>query len=506
MNEMCISSTETGRNEAENYHNYRISPEQHLEDLSIELQMNMKIKILIMLSLIFAGVNKTLAQVDSYDIYTFTQDPKWKRSDYKDNIQFTLQQGNYWAIVALYKSTNTSGNPESDFQADWKDLTRSYTITGEVASEQNEVNGWKLVTGSATATAQGQTVNITMLTFSGPSCRSTIMTTNNDFSNNLGSRIEAFMGGVAVINASEAKPVGNNLNQLSQKNNYQPPAMAPGISASGQSGFPTPNEQPLTRTTNSGGWLVEATNDYIQYSNSEIKVIQYFYVAPEDPNSNTDDEDLFWRKFLASYFSANQYNKFPNEPYAFMDRIQSASGYATFIANGQQYFLTWIVSLGLKCSFLAITTNEANYKKYFSHPNDLIALERFNYFTATSDDLQGSWVDSGFSGAMLYNAYSGMAAGMTYASVSEEWTFSGNTTKYFSSGATGTGSVMNTFTVEELGTFKFSGNDLTVQVTKPAPKTHEFWCGFVAGKGGLLLKLANKKFTAQIDYLNRKQH
>jgi len=64
---------------------------------------------------------------------------------------------------------------------------------------------------------------------------------------------------------------------------------------------------------------------------------------------------------------------------------------------------------------------------------------------------------------------------------------------------------MNTFTTEEFGTFQFSGNDLTVQVTRPAPKTHEFWCGLVAGKGGLLLKLANKIYTAQINYLTKKQ-
>jgi hypothetical protein len=467
--------------------------------------MIMKINILIILSLIFAGVNKTLAQVDSYDIYTFTPDPKWKRSDYKDNIQFTLQEGNFWTIVALYKSTGTTGNPESDFQADWKDLTRSYTITSEVTREQDEVNGWKLITGNSAATIQGQKVNITMLTFSGPSCRSTILTSNNDFSNKLGSQIEAFMGGVAVINASEARPVGNNPNQPPQQNNYQSPVTAQGISAPGQAGFPTPNEQPATRTTNSGGWLVEATNDYVQYSNSEIKVIQYFLVAPEDPNSNTDDEDLFWRKFLANYFSAGSYNKFPNDPYAFMNRVESASGYAISKADGRQYFLVWIVALGMKCSFLAIANDEPTYNKYFSHPNDLIALERFNYFTATYDDLQGSWADSGFSGAMLYSTYSGNAIGMSYASVFEEWTFSGNNTRYFSNGATGSGAAMNTFTVEESGTFTFSGNDLMVNVTKPTPKTHEFWCGFVAGKGGLLLKLANKKFTAQIDYFSRKR-
>ena len=234
-------------------------------------------------------------------------------------------------------------------------------------------------------------------------------------------------------------------------------------------------------------------------------MVQYFYVAPEDPNSNTDDEDLFWRKFLANYYSADSYNKFPNEPYAFMNRVESASGYAISKADGRQYFLVWIVALGMKCSFLAITNDEPTYKKYFSHPNDLITLERYNYFAASADDLQGSWVNSGFSGAMLYNTYSGMAAGMTYASVSEEWTFSGNSTRYLSSGSTGTGVAQNPFTIEELGTFQLSVDNLSVQVTRPTPKTHEFWCWFVAGKGALLLRLDNKKYTNQVDYFSRKR-
>ena len=458
-----------------------------------------------MLSLTLAVANNTFAQVESFDIFTFTLDPKWKRSDFKDNIQFTLQQGNNWAVVALYNSTGTSGNPESDFQSDWKDLTRGYTVSGELSKEQYDVKGWKLTAGSATATVQGQQVNIYMLTFTGPVCRSTLIATNNDFANKLKSQIEAFMGGVSVISAAEARPASYSQNPSPQPDSYQSPVMAAGIPAPGKSGSPAPSEQAVTRTTNSDGWLVEATNEYIQYSNPEIKVIQYFYVAPEDPNSNTDDEDLFWRKFLAGYFSADNYTKFPNEPYTFINRVESASGYAISKADGKQYFLVWIVALGMKCSFLAITNDESVYKKYFSHPNDLITLERYNYFTASADDLQGTWVNSGFSGAMLYNTYSGMAAGMTFASVSEEWTFSGNATKYFSSGASGTGVSINTFTQEESGTFQLSGNDLTVQVTEPAPKTHEFWCGFVAGKGGLLLKLANKKYTSQIDYLNKKQ-
>lgn len=461
----------------------------------------MKPKILITSILVLTGLNSAMAQGDSYSIFTFTSQPEWKRSDFSDNIQFTLQKGNNWAIVGLYKSTGTTGSIVSDFQTDWNDMVgKNYIVTSDISREENSFNGWQMMTGRATGSRQNQNVNIIMLTFSCPASRSTILLTTNDFSKTLENDIAAFMGSVSLTPAETDTP-GAGHDQPPAIYNYKPP-MLPIAGTSGT--FPTPGEQTVTRTTTSDGWLVEATNDYIQYSNSEIKVIQYFYVAPEDPNSNTDDEDLFWRKFLAGYFSADNYTKFPNEPYAFVDRVESASGYAISKADGKQYFLVWIVSLGMKCSFLAITNDESVYKKYFSHPNDLITLERYNYFTASPDDLQGTWTNSGFSGAMLYNTYSGMAAGMTYASVSEEWTFSGNTTKYFSSGATGTGGAMNTFTTEEYGTFQFSGNDLTVQVTKPAPKIHEFWCGFVAGKGGLLLKLANKKYTSQIDYLNKK--
>ncbi len=440
------------------------------------------------------------AQTEKYDIFTFTPQPGWQRTQNIDNLQLILQQGNVWCSVGLYSGTNTTGDANQDFQSDWNDLTRSYTINTDVAREQNEVNGWQMILGTASGFGSGQQMNISLITFSGPVRRGTILLLNNDFNNQLESDIAAFMGSVAVINASEAQPISNNQYQAPMGNTYQPPMMSGGGSGS----FPTPEEQIVTRSANADGWLVEATNNYIQYSNPEIKVIQYFYVAPEDPNSNTDDEDLFWRKFLANYFSVSQYNKFPNDPYEFLNKVESASGYAAYQPNGQQYYLVWIVNLNLKCSFLAITTHETVYQKYFSHPTDIVALEKYNYFPASTDDLQGQWEESNFAGAQMYYN-TGAYAGMSVASTAEEWTFSGNNTRYFASGATGTVGTMNTFTVEEFGTFQLSGNDLTVQVSKPAPKTHEFWCGFVAGKGGLLLKLANKKFTAQIDFLSRKQ-
>ena len=480
------------------------------------------IRLLLMKLILIAAGTASMAQTESYDIFSFTPLPDWKRQDWDGHIYFTLKEGNKICIITFYSSASTKGDPQQNFWTDWNDVIVNYnTITSEVQMESQVINGWDMILGTATGyqkDAKGVNLQYSLMSFSGPQSRGTMTVRTNDETGVLESEIQQFLAGVTVYNAAEISVDGSQAasspgmqqqsamdNQQPAGNNNQLPVTASGSSLPGVSGFPTPNEQAVIRSSNEEGWLVEATNEYIQYSNPEIKVVQYFFVAPEDPNSNTDDEDLFWRKFLSGYFSADSYNKFPNEPYAFYNRVESASGYATFNSNGQQYFLVWIVSAGLKCSFLAITSSEAVFQRYFQHPNDLFNLENFNYFTASEDDLQGSWVNSGFSGAMLYNTYSGMAAGVTYASVSEEYTFSGNTTHYFSSGATGTAVTTNTFTQEEIGTFQLSGNDLVVQVNKPAPKTHEYWCGFVAGKGGLLLKLANKKFTNQIDYFSRKR-
>ena len=243
--------------------------------------------------LILAGVNKTMCQEDSYDIFTFTSQPGWQRSEFADNIQFTLQKGNNWAVVGLYKSTSTTGSIVSDFQADWNDMIgKNYIVTSDVSKEENSFNGWQMMTGSATGSRQNQSFNISLLTFSCPAGRSTILLTTNDFSNTLEADIAAFMGSVSVIPAESAPPVTGH-DQPAAMDNNQPPM----VQVAGTGGaFPTPGEQPVTRATTSDGWLVEATNDYIQFSNPGIKVIQYFYIPPEDPNSNTDDEDLFWRK------------------------------------------------------------------------------------------------------------------------------------------------------------------------------------------------------------------
>jgi hypothetical protein len=464
--------------------------------------------LLISLSLFAISVN---ARVDSYDIFTFTPQPGWQRADYAGNVQFTIQQGNSWAIVGLYRSVGTKGNAAADFEFDWNDLTRQYQLTGDVATEQNEVNGWQMILGTATGSIQGQQVNISVLTFSASTSHASIVLINNDFSNQLQEQIGAFMAGVSVVDASTITLSNSQVQYpIQTADNYSTPDMNSGISANS---FPTPGQQPVLETIMmDDGWFVEATTDYVQYSRGDMKVIQYFFVSPEDPDSNLPDEDLFWRKFLASFFDAPNYTSYPNDPYDFLNKVESAWCYATYNPSGVPYFIKWIVKDG--SSFLVITTNETISNAYFAHPDDIAAMNRYNNFPVDQQSIQGEWTSSNFGGAQMYEVNTGNYAGMSFASGSDRFTFSGNNLNIFSQGASGMVGTARTYQIERSGTFSVNAYSLMAKLTSrtdqmtntTTPEQEQTWyyVAFRYAKNVKVLFMQNKQFTGLTYNLVRK--
>ncbi len=261
----------------------------------------MKTKSLILLLLIAISLKNAMAQSESYDIFTITSQPGWSRSEFKDNIQFTLQKDNAWAIVGFYRSTPTTGSVESDFEADWNDLVgKNYTISSEISASLNNAGGWQMITGAATGTMQGQTVPIILITFSGTKSRSTILITSNDPGDKLGNDIAAFMGEMSVNSASEAPSSGVSQGQQAGSNNYQPPVMQ---TAGSNGTFPTPGEQPVIESTMmQEGWFVEATDDYIQYTRSDIKgdPVLHYRKSHQGPVLGGVSESLFRNRSIYS--------------------------------------------------------------------------------------------------------------------------------------------------------------------------------------------------------------
>ena len=447
--------------------------------------------------LISVSLRSAMAQSESYDIFTITSQPGWSRAEFKDNIQFTLQKDNAWAIVGFYRSIPTTGNVKSDFEADWNDLVgKNYTISSEISASLNNAGGWQMITGAATGTRQGQAVTIILITFSGTSSRSTIIITSNDPGNKLENDIAAFMGEMSVNSASESLSSEVSQGQQAGSNNYQPPAMLP---AGSNGTFPTPGELPVIESTMmQEGWFVEATNDYIQYTRSDIKVIQYFIT--ENPT-----KDQFWEEYLNRWFETDKYTAYEDNRITSFATIEFASCMATYHPSGQQYFIAWLIDWANDAAFLAITTAESSYLQYFPHPSNLGEMLQFNNFQVSQQAIQGVWTNDDGTSAQMYNVNTGNYAGMAIAQASRKYTFSGNEYHFFAQGSTGMVGNNQVFQSEEKGTFQVNNYEMTVDIITPKPERIEYWVAFKYAKNMKTLWIQNKNASGLTFTLVRKQ-
>lgn len=497
------------------------------------------------------------AQTETANIYKYMPQPGFRKSKLDGKTEFYLKKEKKWVIIDLFDIKASHGNPAEDAQNDWNEIVlKNYAVKGDIVTENHEKDGWQ-ITARTTVTSIIK-YNLSLVTLTCPGGHASILLTNNDFNNILDAEIGAFIGSLSFVSPAEAvgfiKPVINNqmppgINNPMQGMNpptpppasdYQIPDSNPSLpdpnqiqgltSLPANSGgnfmppsgnynpplapnpyhppFPTPGEQPVKSSLMMDvGWFVEATSEYIQYTKKDIKVIQYFYVAPEDPNSNSPDEDLFWRKYLNRYFSTDSYNKYPNDPYDFLTRIEFASCNAVYKPNGQQYFIAWLVDLhNTACSYLAITSGEQVYNSYFPHPNDLGAMNRFNNFPVDIQQIQGKWGDSNFAGAQMYEVNTGNYAGMSMASSASSFTFSGNSFSFLTKGATGLTGTAKAFQAEEKGSFDVNGYNLVTNVasrtdqmtntTTPKQERVEYSVAFKFAKNTKVLFMQNKQYTS----------
>ena len=518
---------------------------------------------LLLLMTLVVSATEAQTQTESANIYKYTAQPGFRKSKLDGKTEFYFKKNKKWVIIDLFDIVPSYGNAAEDSQNDWNEIVlKNYVIKGDVETENHEQDGWQITARTAIASIF-QKINLSLVTFSCPSGHASILLTNNDFDNILDKETGEFIGSLSVVSPSEAasmiKPAAGNelygsnagyqmpgMNEQPQDQNYRMPGMneqpqdqnyrmpgvtvpQPGASMPGQETyaspsapnpfnppFPTPGEQPVIQSVMMDeGWFVEATNDYIQYTKGDIKVIQYFYVAPEDPNSNSPDEDLFWRKYLDRFFSAGSYNRYPNDPYDFLSRIEFASCNATYKQTGQQVFIAWLVDVrNTKCSYLAITADEQVYNACFPHPDDLGAMNRFNNFPVDIQEIQGTWGDSNFAGARMYEVNTGNYAGMSMASSASSYSFSGNSFSFLTKGATGMVGTAKTFQAEETGTFDVSGYNLVANVTSrtdqmtntttPKQERVEYSVAFKFAKNTKFLFLQNKRYSAMTYSLVRK--
>jgi hypothetical protein len=264
--------------------------------------------------------------------------------------------------------------------------------------------------------------------------------------------------------------------------------------------------------TNTGGYTFNATNwddgwvstiedDKVVVSKNNIKVYIYYPLPFDDEARSMQGQNYFWEKVIKKEFKilSTQNRNVPGEilhaPYL--------EGNAVNLKTNQSCFAALYVGAanGIMYPTLAIvpdinTLNQTFPKASDFYESDLHAMRNYNKFAIGKNDVVGDWVGGDSQAMNYYNAYNGNYVGMN-AAVSSDVFHIHNDGTYSSThnGATGMVGTMKTYQQEYKGNCTVSNWEIIMDKRFDG-KTDTFYAYFEAVKGGRVLHLQNKKYTA----------
>ncbi len=117
--------------------------------------------------LLLAQTTDVFAQVESFNIVTFSPPKDWKRETKPGVLIFSSinEPKGAFCLLSLYASRRSSGSPKEDFQSEWKELvTKPFGVgVPTETEEESTANGWKAISGAARVSGEG-IAYLTMLT------------------------------------------------------------------------------------------------------------------------------------------------------------------------------------------------------------------------------------------------------------------------------------------------------------------------------------------------------
>lgn len=264
------------------------------------------------------------------------------------------------------------------------------------------------------------------------------------------------------------------------------------------------SQQPVTNygitqytTTFDDGWVATPLADYVRVVKNGVEVRLYYPDAQIDqrrPQNTSIFEPYYWDAFVKPSFSAGQILNREKERYSYgqNDNWEAA---ATDKQTGKRRY----VGMGLANGGWTIVVNAPDKNNYYSmFPNDASfkKMLTYNKFGVAQQDLIGKWSSFDVANAQYYNIYWGDYLGMAIASTNDSFVFNSNGS--YQSEHSGT-STFRGYLAHGKSTYKgtFRVNDWSFSATnRSANDPGEYSCQFEAVKGGFILHLANKTFTA----------
>ncbi|MBK8952664.1 MAG: hypothetical protein IPM85_10650 [Chitinophagaceae bacterium] len=416
---------------------------------------------------------------DSFDIASFAVPEAWKKEVKTSVVSYTKTsnaKGGY-CVIAVYKSIESLGSIEKDYNNEWKELvTDRFTVNSTPETETEKRNdGWQVKAGGA-AIDDGNGDAMAILTvFNKAGKMMSVLTIMN--------KEEFITDADKFVSSIKFKKIPADTKPVTKE-----PA------STGKYQFTTSNFD--------DGWVSTVMNDYVLVEKGGNAVYLNYHVpynASQFSGTGVRDAEYYWDTYVTKFFTVK--SKQLNDGGSMALKPPYMEGYATDKRTGKSCFIGMYLLIVPNAASVVIGSapDETAFRKLYPKSNDpfgsdLAAMTRYNKFAVAPGDIVGKWQNGNTSTAQWYytspSGYEGYA-GMTLAATSATFNFNNNGT-YTSihNGATGAVGNMNTFQQEFKGKYTVSNWAVTA-TNRYGGKTDKFDASFIAVRGGRILKLNN---------------
>lgn len=462
--------------------------------------MNRQI-ILLLLFVLKTALTAFSQSTEKFDIASYSAPAGWMKESGDGFVAYTINNNanNEYARILIFKSIPGTGNIDTDFDTEWRELVQANYQPGEFTQTNvsDYKDGWVSKIGVAPfkyKNANHAALLITMvkaqtkMSFVFISNTTSYQTAFEDFASSL-------EFGVAGKNITQQKRSVSDGKSNSVQTAILPPVQQNSNTASRSSGFT------FTTSNFDDGWTSTIQKEYVLVEKGNARVY-LFYAVPYNSDNFTGtgvmDRDYYWDNYVAPQFktTSKQYNDAGEFVSSFLPKYVEGRG--TDPVSGKPAFIAMTLSVAPNAVQLTVASfpDEISFRQTFPKANDrfvsdLTAMNRYNKFAIGKSDFQGTWQSGGSQMTQWYDAVTGNYAGATIASSSATFHFY-NDGSYASihNGATGAVGAMNTFQQEYKGTCTVSNWNI-VLTNRYQRNTYNFDAHFQAVRGGRLLYLNN---------------
>jgi hypothetical protein len=438
------------------------------------------------------------AQKGTFDLATYMQPKGWKKQVTKETVQLTKEDaatGSY-CLINLYKAFPGDDDPKANFTMSWEALVKeSIGVTTPPEMQPSATDdGWVVESGHAAFEKDGASGIALLVTASGYGKMVNVLILTN--SNVYETAVTGFLTSIDLKKPPGTSPNTTKKTDPNVQHNVQQPSQA------------RKSKFHFSTTNFDDGWTATEQDDWVEVTKGDIKVLLHY---PTDKiNAANTDVDVTcaaaWNVLVSPRYSNIQNYKvtpgvldYERPYYAQADLTDNATGKSVFVALFRKANSGWI-------EFVCPDINSFNQHFGFDITkidyyvdskiwDPLKKMADYNKFAIAASDLSGKWTNNYAASTYYANVYTGMSAGMsTYSSSQDYEFFQGNKYKWRLVAANSYGGASNFSQGKGAGTFKVVGNwQIYFSNMEGKPKT--YYAQFSCIKGGRILWVEHTSFA-----------